>query len=400
MILKNHIIVYVSFLPWSFFEQISPGLDKKNEVIFICPNTTPISLFKSLIQKSDRKRIGESVRGLLKKRPLINFPLIGILPFQRFSIIRKLNQHLFWQLLKLFIKIVNRNKKPILWLTHPNFHYLAGCLNEKISVYDCIDHFCEPNPKEEERMRSKEGILVEKVDVVFINSPSLLQGLKRIYGKKIFITPAGFPLDDFLNRKKFVEPKNYKDIPRPIIGFAGAISYRLDFNLLLNLVGRNPHLSFLFVGPMSKSKFFGSDMDRKTGFVANWNKLREYKNFYYFGTKTREELAHYVAFFNVGIIPYNISYDFNLNSNPIKAYEYLALGKFVVSTPIKALLRWKNYIYFAEDYNQFSRKIKIALKKRASSHLTRKMRLIASQNSVVAKRKMIERVFKEKRWLK
>lgn len=65
---------------------------------------------------------------------------------------------------------------------------------------------------------------------------------------------------------------------------------------------------------------------------------------------------------DVGIIPFKIN-ELIEAVDPVKVYEYMAAGKNVVSTNLPELYRLKDYIYIAEDHEQFIKFCKEAIEK-------------------------------------
>ncbi|HUT25988.1 MAG TPA: glycosyltransferase, partial [Sumerlaeia bacterium] len=106
-------------------------------------------------------------------------------------------------------------------------------------------------------------------------------------------------------------------LPRPIVGFFGAINERLDADLLTGLAERMPEASIVLVGPIYRR--FGG--------------LREAPNVHSTGLKPYAELPRYLAAFDCAIVPYRLDAGIEF-VQPVKILEYLAGGKPVVSTAI------------------------------------------------------------------
>ena len=96
-------------------------------------------------------------------------------------------------------------------------------------MYDCIDYFRgDPllSNKQQKKLIDHENELIRTADVVTVNS-SILFKIHSPIRTDIHIVPQGFRLDVFV--KNF---KSHVGFPtdKPIIGYVGALNYRLDYH--------------------------------------------------------------------------------------------------------------------------------------------------------------------------
>ena len=133
------------------------------------------------------------------------------------------------------------------------------------------------------------------------------------------------------------------DLPsnRPLIGFAGGVSWRLDQQLIGDIVRARPDWTFVFVGEVVTA-------------------LPDYPNLHVVGPRPYSELPGWVQRFDVGIIPYRLS-SFNIAAAPLKAYEYLASGVPVVATSMPALAGQHPYIRLSDNARGFLEAVEDAL---------------------------------------
>ena len=227
--LKNQLIIIPIFLPKGFpadfEEQTAKFLSNKNKVIILrlWQGTT---IFKLLTNKKKFSQFTKKVKTLNKN--LVYFPIIHLLPFQRVSLIAKINYQLVYFQIKLISKLIG--KKPILWIFYPNFKNLVGKLGEKLAIYDCVDFHSSPHPKIDKNKKNKEKKLLKKVDIVFTISP-VLKKIKAKFHPKVFSVPQGVTNTNlFLKTPKSLLPEEFKKIPAPRIVFTGNINHRLDLN--------------------------------------------------------------------------------------------------------------------------------------------------------------------------
>jgi len=142
--------------------------------------------------------------------------------------------------------------------------------------------------------------------------------------------------------------------PEPRVAvFQGAINVRLDFNLLLAVSQLLPNWTFRFVGSETAD--------------PEWATLRGRGNVEYLGKMSQTALRTIVQNSVVGLIPFK-QVPLLFESFPLKAFEYIAAGLPVVSTPIRdlAFLQKENGILrFADDPRAFA----LAIDSLASSRL-------------------------------
>ena len=119
------------------------------------------------------------------------------------------------------------------------------------SIYDCADDYpVLPNAVVPPEVVSRlEGRLLDAVDRSYVVSSGLLDH-RAGPGRKIAVLPNGFDLPFFrqLEREGFAIPDKLRSIPRPIVGYAGGLTPRMDWELALELARRRPRWSFVFVG--------------------------------------------------------------------------------------------------------------------------------------------------------
>ncbi len=199
---------------------------------------------------------------------------------------------------------------------------LFGVCGERIAVYYAKDDFSAATDLtggSAERARAAEQWAADHADIVVAHSPILMDRW-RAYDP-IFI-PNGVDPDAFASAP-VTEVAHDVELARPIVGFVGAISNRIDLSLLEAIVNRGR--SLLLIGHQ-QTTFAAEKLDR----------LRSLPNVQWIGRTPYEALPSYLAAMDVGIVPYTDT-AFNRASFPLKTLEYLAAGLPVVSTPLPAI---------------------------------------------------------------
>lgn len=124
-------------------------------------------------------------------------------------------------------------------------------------------------------------------------------------------------------------PTELVSVGRPVIGFAGGVSWRLDMDLLQGVARIRRDWTLLLAGEPAV-------------------RVPEEPNIRVMGAQPYEQLPGWVQGFDVGLIPYRTD-AFNTAAAPLKLYEYLAAGVPVVSTPLPAVREQPPWVTTAED---------------------------------------------------
>lgn len=332
------------------------------------------SLRKVIFNKKKRKEW----LGLLEpKNEILHFPSLGYLPFQRFKLIEKANILLNCLFLRLFCMCKFGFKKPVFWVLN---YDIAKVFNQfswgKIKVYDRVDHPASIDEKYDIKIVEADRILLQTVDFVFVNSPYALRYVRK-YNKKTFLVPCGCYIDYFLN-KKTSQPEEIKRIKRPTIGMVGSIDHRLSYTLLYSLTKKRSDWNFVFVGGHFTDDWSQFELVNYFGWLV---KLEKLPNVHFLEKKPKEMMPDYIASFDVCMIPYDTSQEFVKGCNPMKLYEYLAMGKPVVSTPIEAVNQYSPIVKIARNAVEFEKAIEESLKTRHNKNQIEKRKKIAQENS-------------------
>lgn len=234
-------------------------------------------------------------------------------------------------------------KSPLLWV-----FYYEGCLRHAKSlnfgacVYHCIDYF----DSEEERELSR------RADLVFSVNPPLARDHKAHNSHGYFL-PNGVESSWFKEASSTRPP----DLPPNghLIGFVGLITRHHDLALLVQVARTFQEASLVLVGPVGE----GPSGPQGEHALA-LQRLRSMPNVRFVGQRDPLELPPLVSGFDVCLIPL-LQTPFNLYRDPLKFYQYLAMGKPVVTTPLPVAERYEGLCYVARTHEEFIHKICCAL---------------------------------------
>lgn len=355
---KTNPVVIPFLLPWDwsadYQKQTAIKLSEKHKVFAYMQKDAIFFLKVFLLHNSY-----PNIPNIHFYRPLFFFP------FRRFRFIEDINSILSYKL----FEFITLRKKYILWVFDPVFIIFVTCARHSTTIYDCVDFQQKNNKKDDMLLRKQEQALINSAHHFFVNSQTLYNLHSR--QRKAIIVPMGFDLNSFAHKHKNVITVKQT---QKIVGYIGAVNYRLDYKLLQQITEDNPLFTFIFCGPIQYSEW-----DNQLLVQENIHKLFVKNNVHYLPQIPRSEIPSLLATFSAGIIPYRLDLKENIYSYPMKLLEYCYMGKPVVSTPIRELNRFPEYVriaYSVGDWNNHIRSLLLS----PWPHM-HKQRLFAINNS-------------------
>ncbi len=175
---------------------------------------------------------------------------------------------------------------------------------------------------------------------------------RRKSKENIVLSSNGVEYDHFAKVKKDKQVLNKKyqtilDQKKPIIGYYGALASWFDYDLVKKLAEKRPNINIVLIGIKYDNSFDESKID-------------DLQNVYYIGPVNYKELPQYAVFFDVCTIPFILN-DITVATNPLKAFEYMALEKPIITTAMKECKKYKS-IFIANNAEEFIDLIDKALK--------------------------------------
>ena len=222
-------------------------------------------------------------------------------------------------------------KNPWLITTLPTTVDYLHCFGEKCIVYYCVDDFTRWPGVDRHLIAQMEEKLLISADLVFATATELCNRKIR-NGRRPVLLPHGVDYQHFCRESSNeIKPPVVDSIRKPVIGFFGAISPWLDYDLITRAAIARPQWSYVFIGPAD------TDVSR----------IAKLENVYLLGKVPYEQLPAYAASFDVGIIPFQVN-DLTASVNPVKLLEYLACGLPVVSTDMPHVRAYAEAVYVAK----------------------------------------------------
>lgn len=217
---------------------------------------------------------------------------------------------------------------PILWLVRPYFADTIGQYGEKLVVYHVTDEYSGyANVDDPATVRRQEEALLRRADLVIVTSPALLAS-KRPHNPHTYLVPnavdyAGFQAG-IAAGVQIADLQEAGGIPRPRIGYSGALNEKVDFDLLAHVARSRPDWQLVLIGPLELAS-----QPHKA------DALRDLPNVHWLGRQPVSALPAAIASFDVCVLPYERN-TWTANIDSLKLYEYFACGRPVVSTDVPA----------------------------------------------------------------
>ena len=243
---------------------------------------------------------------------------------------------------------------------------LAGTKELPINVQNIHKYVCE---------NIENALVVTSADKLYNDIKT-----KRKSKRNIIMSTNGVEYNHFANIEKESKiNKEFLDIcstGKPIIGYYGALATWFDYELLKTLAIQKPEIEIVLIGIKYDNSFDESNIEKV-------------KNIHYLGKVDYFELPQYANMFDVCIIPFLIN-DITEATNPIKVFEYMALGKPIVTTAMEECKKYKS-VFIANNEKQFVGLIEEALKlnKQENKEYFETLKKEALENTWESKAKLI-----------
>ena len=273
-----------------------------------------------------------------------------VIPLRANRFFRRINNLILISMILLYSKILNFGH-PIIWVYNPLVNSIVRKFHPALLVYHCVDDLAAAPLMPSQIIKDSEKDLISVADLIFTSSPKLQQYCASINPKNSYYFPNVADFEHFSTAITTGPiPKDIANIPRPRIGFIGAISaYKLDFALIRHIATIRNNWHWVLVGSVGEG-------DPKTS-------IRNLKmpNIHFLGVKNYTALPDYLREIDVATIPYLIN-NYTSAVFPMKFFEYLAAGIPVVTTKLPALADFKEACIIADSQKSFISAIEDILK--------------------------------------
>jgi glycosyltransferase involved in cell wall biosynthesis len=295
------------------------------------------------------KRCLKSIRGLRQVQPKLFVYSPIVLPFFGSRIARELNDFLLKFRLGRLLKNLSFGK-VIIWTYNPFVLGLRDAFHPSLLVYHCVDDLSSVPGIPSRQVREAEESIIEKGDLIFVTSRALFERIGALQPQKTYYLPNGADFDHFsAARAAGAIPPELARIPRPRLGFVGAISdHKLDLDLVMGVAEQRPHWHWVFIGPQGSTESeYGEDVQQRS-------------NVHFLGHRPYQVLPDYLRGIDVAVLPCKIN-PYTRSMFPLKFFEYLAAGKPVVATSLPALQDYGGSYVKADSVEEFCQAVAMIL---------------------------------------
>jgi len=192
-------------------------------------------------------------------------------------------------------------------------------------VFDADHNLLDDVNQDSAARKEIEALLAEcakKCDLIVAGSRSMLRWFDGRAARACAYLRNGVDPGRFASATG--EPEALRHIPRPRVGYSGALSKWVDYDLLARLARKRADWSFVIIGGD-----FKADGRAALDGLANVTLL---------GERAAGEVPALLAALDVGLVLYDTGFRSWLDGDSMKIFEYLAAGVPTVATPFHSEL--------------------------------------------------------------
>jgi UDP-galactopyranose mutase len=365
-------LVYLAPNRWDGIKQrpqhLCQGLARTRPVIFVEPPAHSLPGAAKQMLRADRtavwkartRRVGDEQLFVVTPQPSIPFSLHGN---ALNAFVHELTRY---QLLPL-LRTLNADAIDIIVGVPPAIS-LARRLPRRTIIYDCLDYFPAFFQGRRARlMEIWEDELCREADDVVVASAWMYDRWRERH-PRVHRIPNGVELDRFsFMPEQPTEPADIAALPHPRFGYTGSLARWIDFPLLVEVAESCPTYSFILIGPLL-------DGSKPENLPANLHWL---------GERPYEDIPRYLSAMDVLLIPFKLM-DLTRAVNPVKLYEYAAIGKPIIGTPIPDVIEASSICHTAADAKSFieiAKRTLVGMTEEERSKLSELSRRFAQEHS-------------------
>ncbi len=307
------------------------------------------------------------------------------------SHIRMIKDNLFLLPKNLYHYTLNRpfSRKKILFLySNPlqqwEESFIENFMKDKnLVIYDYLDDLNNEifGHVDDESIRKHQYILGNTSVILLVTADALLQDAKKYRSDltNTYFIPNAVDLNKFSQRKNRVNELSFLD-SKKVIGYFGALASWLDYALIKKIATHYSQYTLLLLGLIYDKTFRTMRLDKLPNIIVK-------------GPIKYNDLPDYANYFDISIIPFAINKT-TVATSPIKLFEYMALGKPIITTDLPECRKYKSALV-AKDHDEFLSLVDQALKISKDSEYFKIMKQEAEENTWEARAKLIMNAINE-----
>lgn len=378
---KKKNILYVSLVDWFWIKQrphhFALELSKNHNVVYLSRKPFRKSENLSISHSGEDENLQST---LIKVNDNLTIFRKKLIPKDlRFEILAKLNAKLMKNTI---LKLDKNHNFDIVILTYPTqVEYIPDSFfGSKKLIYDCMDNYKEFPGVNCEKVQKLEKTLVEIADFVCVSSRDLLSSSDyNDFKDKMIVLNNGVELNHF-NPEKPLNPKAVKVLKnqtRKKVGYIGTVAEWVDLPLMKEAALQNPEVIFYIIGPIDHS-----------GVIS----YKDIPNLIFTGTIPYGFIPDILRELDVAVMPF-IMNDLIKSVNPVKIYEYLAMGKDIIAVRYDETEKFGSLIDVYTSHDEFLRILDDKLKSKSEDQKVEKRMKFAAEHSWEARIRELESKF-------
>jgi glycosyltransferase involved in cell wall biosynthesis len=237
-------------------------------------------------------------------------------------------------------------KQPLLWLYPPHSAPLIGRFSESLVVYHCIERFVGgQRGRKRNVMQAQEADLLQNADRVFVHTEDLRRLYQPITHHPITLVPSAADVAHFQSTNA-IHP-DISALPRPRLGVSGTLDARLDVSLLNTIACSHPEWHIILIGKVRSGR-------------VDLAPLQTLPNIHILGPRLFADLPALLNGMDALLIPY-LHNELTEYISPIKLYEYLAVGKPIITIDLPGVRPLHEWVSLAKNQLGFIQAVELAI---------------------------------------
>ena len=264
----------------------------------------------------------------------------------------------------------NASPHKNLIIQHPFWWRLARLLSpEFYTLYDCMDDISGFS-NTSQALIDLEHDFLKGSDKLIVSATTLMNKYKSYDPLKIIrnateLEPFFKPDSSKLTPKFTAKVLTRTSMPKIKIGYVGAIADWFDTELIRKVARSRPDIEFHLCGNVS---------------ADHPNTLKREPNIHMYGEIPYVQVPAFLDQMHLVTIPFKIIPIIQA-CDPVKFYEYSALGKPTITTPLPELSRANHLVFIAKNAEEFIEQIDKAYSKKDDKNFIKELQDFAAENT-------------------
>lgn len=351
--LRGADIIILGPAEWGVIKSVTAytaeGLAPANRVLYVEPFGSWITLRRMARWRQRALESPHEIEQISENFWTYRPPPIGMPGLTRWHMASSVNGMILARLLRRVAARMGFHD-PILWTMHYNSATVLRQFPARLRIFESVDYDAAlaRDSAHRDLVLRLEAESCRAADLVMAVTDELAEPLRQ-YNAQTHAVYCGAALD-FFGRALLpdtVVPDSIARLPGPVIGYLGGVDpWKIDIALLRHVARRHPDWSIALVGYV----WFGFD---RAAFA-------DCPNIHLLGPQAYEDFPAFLKGMDACIMPFPLN-DVTLRGDALKAYEYLAGGRAVISTPVPAAKRLSAAVRIADTPEGFVAAIESAL---------------------------------------